>query len=172
VRAGIRRQQTDSRTHPGHDHYGKSHRVLEAGQKDKAMQELQTALEPLAQAQDDRRTVIMGGIAGLYAEQRNYEKAIEWYNKLREEFPNTNVAAQAEQAIRMVKAEQEAAPPAPRRPPRPLYPFSRRPPAPLRFPLLPPAAGARAGGPELKERLVSRQSTREGKGKRLRASPT
>ncbi len=81
---------------------------LEAGQKDKAMQELQTALEPLAQAQDDRRTVIMGGIAGLYAEQRNYEKAIEWYNKLREEFPNTNVAAQAEQAIRMVKAEQEA----------------------------------------------------------------
>ncbi len=78
---------------------------LEAGQKDKAMQELQAALEPLAQ--DDRRTVIMGGIAGLYADDKNYEKAIEWYGKLREEFPNTNVAIQAEEAIRMVKAEQE-----------------------------------------------------------------
>lgn len=80
---------------------------LEANQKDKAMQELQTALEPLVQAQDNRRTIVMGGIAGLYADDKNYEKAIEWYNKIREEFPNTNVAAQAEQGIRMVKAEQE-----------------------------------------------------------------
>ena len=59
------------------------------------------------QAKDERRTIIMGGIAGLYADQKNYEKAFEWYNKIREEFPNTNVSMQAEQAIRMVKAEQE-----------------------------------------------------------------
>jgi len=81
---------------------------LEANQKDKAMQELQTALEPLVQAQDNRRTIIMGGIAGLYAEEKNYDKAVEWYNKLIEEFPNTNIVPQAQEAIRMVKAEQAA----------------------------------------------------------------